>query len=83
MHARIWISVVLPWLRVASLQGLAARRGPCSDPASERLLMSESSARYYLACLLEALGYLHGRNLLHRDVSAPHRYCCIPVAAFY
>lgn len=52
-------------------QGLAARRGPCSDPARERLLMGEASAKYYLACLLEALGYLHGRSLLHRDVSGP------------
>ncbi|KAG2432294.1 hypothetical protein HYH02_013017 [Chlamydomonas schloesseri] len=64
--------IVMEWAEGGDLgsfvQGLAARRGPCSDPARERLLMSEPSARYYLACLLEALGYLHGRNLLHRDV---------------
>ncbi|KAG2427335.1 hypothetical protein HXX76_012530 [Chlamydomonas incerta] len=64
--------IVMEWAEGGDLgsflQGLAARRGPCSDAARERLLMGEASAKYYLACLLEALGYLHGRNLLHRDV---------------
>lgn len=54
-----------------AVQALVTRREAASGaqapafqpkpPASSlRLLMSEASARYYTACLLEALGFLHG-----------------------
>lgn len=39
------------------LQSLMERRGP----SKQRLLMAESSARYYVACLLMALDFLHSK----------------------
>ncbi|GFR43980.1 hypothetical protein Agub_g5124, partial [Astrephomene gubernaculifera] len=64
--------IVMEWAEGGDLgsllQTLSARRGPCMDPSRERLLMSEASARFYVACLLEALTFLHTRGLLHRDV---------------
>ncbi|GLI66564.1 hypothetical protein VaNZ11_010452, partial [Volvox africanus] len=64
--------IVMEWAEGGDLgsliKALSARRGLCSDPSRERLLMSETSARFYLACLVEALSFLHGKGLLHRDV---------------
>ncbi|GIL60723.1 hypothetical protein Vafri_15253 [Volvox africanus] len=64
--------IVMEWAEGGDLgsliKALSSRRGPCSDPSRERLLMSETSARFYLACLVEALSFLHGKGLLHRDV---------------
>ncbi|GLC59842.1 cGMP-dependent protein kinase [Pleodorina starrii] len=64
--------IVMEWAEGGDLgsllKALTTRRGPGSDPSRERLLMSETSARFYTGCLLEALSFLHGKGLLHRDV---------------
>jgi serine/threonine protein kinase len=53
------------------LQKLAARRRAAGEPGA--LLMGEPAARFYTACLLEALRFLHSHRLLHRDVGHRQR----------
>lgn len=52
----------------ACLQSLKSQR-QTSTGCAMRLLMAETTARYYAACLLLALEFLHSSGLMHRDVS--------------
>ncbi|KXZ54137.1 hypothetical protein GPECTOR_5g237 [Gonium pectorale] len=61
-------SYVMEWAEGGDLGAMLASLKDRRGANKQRLLMSEASARYYFACLLLALDFMHSNGLLHRDI---------------